>query len=715
MFSYLGIRPHRSSPPTNESAMHNQCIQPRHRIGRICCLALTVVLLSAGSVHAQSRHVSYAEEPTGRTDGQNTAALADDILNMDIDQLARTPVVVPSMDIPVTSVTKKESTVGRSAAAVFVITPEMIRHSGATCIPEALRMAPGLEVAKIDSSKWAITCRGFNSRYANKLLVLIDGRSVYTPVYSGVEWDMQDVLMEDIERIEVIRGPGSTLWGANAVNGVISIITKRAKDTQGAYVMAGGGTYEKLFEGVRYGGTIGENIHYRFYGKHFERAPGYDPTGPNYDGWAQGRAGFRMDYTPECDDAFTFTLQGDCFTGGVGSTSINTLTVPPYERTLYGQGQISGENLLARWRRVYDKESDLTLQLYYDHYCRKQLVLTEDVRTFDIDLQYRFPLGDRHSITCGAGARNQHEYVPSKNYFTIHFTPPETTITTTSQFVQDAITIVEDRIELTLGCKLEQNPYTGLEYQPSIRMLFTPDRKHTFWGAVSRAVRTPSYYEEAFTATAHSNSGIFPRINGSRAMRSEEMVAYELGYRTQATDNFSWDVATFYNHYGLLATVFPSTPYPEFNPPPPHMILPFYFTNGPTADTYGVELATDLKISDRWRLHGQYTYFHMSMLNNPGTDPSNQVYLDSTWKLGENVDFDLIARYVDSLPGIGVKNYITMDMRLGWRPRENFELAFVGQNLLQPYHLEFGSTYLDARTQVTEVPRGVYGTATWRR
>ena len=287
------------------------------------------------------------------------------ILNLDIEQLAKTPVVVPSMDIPVTSVTKEASTVGRSAAAVFVITNEMIRRSGATCIPEALRMAPGLEVAQVNSNTWAITARGFNSAYANKMLVLIDGRSVYNPDFSGVFWNMEDVLLEDVERIEVIRGPGGTLWGANAVNGVINVITKNAKDTQGVYLMAGGGSHERMLDAFRYGGQIGEDLHYRVYGKYFDRGPGLDPTGQIGDSWQQGRFGFRADWQPDRDKSNALTIQGDHFVGDTAN-SIIPMDFSTSERQ-------TGENLLMRWRHVYDEDSDWTLQTYYDKFSRGKL------------------------------------------------------------------------------------------------------------------------------------------------------------------------------------------------------------------------------------------------------------------------------------------------------------------------------------------------------
>lgn len=683
----------------------------------VCFLSLLAPLAFAAD---QSSPESPSAEPAASSDA-SPKGNGKTILDLDIEQLAKTPVKVPSMDIPVTSVTKETSTVGRSPAAIFVITQEMIHRSGATCIPEALRMSPGLEVAQIDSNKWAITCRGFNSRQANKLLVLMDGRTLYNPVTSGVIWDNQDYLMEDIDRIEVIRGPGGTLWGANAVNGVINIITKSAKDTQGSYATVSGGTYEKFADGARYGGMIGDDLCYRVYGKHFERGPGISPTGDANDDWRQGRFGFRADWIPDRDKTDTFTIQGDHYLGTSGTTDTMAIPSPPYARRLVGDTWNTGENVLMRWQHVYDEASDWTLQTYYDTWTSNGPLVLGTVTTYDVDFQYRFPVTDRHSITCGAAFRNAFTDVTSTSYYALHFTPPAYTLNTPSQFVQDEITLSEDLLMMTLGCKLEENPYTAIEYQPTIRLLYTPDKRHSVWGAVSRAVRTPARIDEDMVLTLPIQvRGASPRVFGSHAMNSEAMIAYELGYRTQATDRFSWDIAAFYNVYDHLRDSMPGQAFLETNPPPPHAILPLTFTNGAFGDTYGVELAGNWTVSERWRLYAQYSYLQVSSHHptgidfSAGLDPHNQIYLRSSWDWEHNLQFDLMGRWVDELPGSGVPSYITMDLRLGWRPSKQWEFAVVGQNLLQSEHLEFGPTLDAYNTVVTEVPRGVYGTVTWR-
>ncbi len=436
------------------------------------------------------------------------------------------------MDIPVTSVTREASTVGHSPAAIFVITQEMIRRSGATCIPEALRMAPGIEVARISSDKWAITCRGFNDAFANKLLVLIDGRTVYTPVFSGVYWDTQDVLMEDIERIEVIRGPGGTLWGANAVNGVINVITKQAKDTQGSFVSVGGGTEELFNSAVRYGGKFGDDGYYRIYGKQFERGTFYDPDGDPQDAWRQGRFGFRTDMKLDREKSSSLTVQGDHYVGVSGFSDTLASTLPPFAVPISGKEDVTGDNVLARLRHVYDEDSDWALQMYYDQYLRPGGVIDEAVRTFDVDFQYRFPLTERQKITCGAGFRGVHDSLPSNDDFTEHFVPVERTYNLTSQFIQDEISLVTDKLDLTLGVKMEQNAFTGLEVQPSARLLWSIDRRHSAWGAISRAIRTPSRAEENIVLTSYAGMPeVFSRVYGNPDEQSEQLMAYELGYR----------------------------------------------------------------------------------------------------------------------------------------------------------------------------------------
>jgi iron complex outermembrane recepter protein len=700
-------------------------------VPRVRCIGVLLFSVLAIGLAEPIARAQEGEKPPQKASGSSgKSGELEKLLDLPIDQLAQTPVsntttsTSPSMDTPVTSVTKEASTVGRSAAAVFVITNEMIRRSGATCIPEALRMAPGLDVAQFNSNTWAISSRGFDGVNAKKLLVLIDGRTVYTPVSSGVYWDVQDVVLEDVDRIEVIRGPGGTLWGANAVNGVINIITKKASDTQGTYISGGGGTVERSFETIRYGGKIGDDGYYRVYGKYFDRSPFYDPNQPANDGWNQGRFGFRSDWDIAGSKSDTFTLQGDHYVGASGLNAYHTQTVQPYMVPLEGSVRNTGDNILTRYRHIIDDDTDWSVQSYFDNFVRDNTILnSERVRTFDIELQYHFQFTERQQITCGTGYRYIDTFCPSEDPFTASIQPAKNNIYTANQFIQDEIALTPDSLAFILGCKLEQNTYTYFEYEPTARLRWSPDHTHTLWGAVSRAVRTPSVTEEHIFATVPPAQGstVFPRILGNDELVSETLMAYEIGYRTQATERFSWDIATFYNVYGdLIGSVAVPPPVTESEPSPAHKVLPIVFANSGSADSYGAELTTTWSATEHWRLTGNYTFLRMitygtpGQANDPGKNPHHQASLRSSWDLRDDLDFDLTARYVDCLTSLGVPSYITMDLRLAWRPRKSLELALVGQNLLQPYHYEFGPSTETLGNEATEVPRGVYGSITWR-
>jgi iron complex outermembrane recepter protein len=350
---------------------------------------------------------------------------------------------------------------------------------------------------------------------------------------------------------------------------------------------------------------------------------------------------------------------------------------------------------------------------------RSDALQTEQVRTFDVDFQYRFPLTDRQKITCGAGFRNVDSYFPDGDTFVTYFPAPCFTTNFPSQFVQDEITLVEDRLMLTLGTKLEQNPYTALEYQPGARLLWTPDHRHSAWSAISRAVRTPMRAQDQISITlAPYAPGIYPRAQGNSDTVSEALLAYELGYREQTTEQFSWDIAFFYNVYDHLVSVVPG-PIPL--PPPEPLVIPLIMGNGGRGETYGIELAGNYSLSQHWRLYAQYSFLQLQaraelpQTTESGNDPHNQVYLRSAWELRDDLEFDLMARYVDRLPDLDVPSYITMDARLAWRPQKHLELAVVGQNLLQARHWEYSGNTASSPTYATEVPRGVYGTLTWRR
>ncbi len=635
------------------------------------------------------------------------------------------------MNIEVTSVAKKPQRLAAAAAAIFVITHEDIRRSGATSLPEALRMVPGLQVARIDANKWAITARGFNGRFANKLLVLIDGRSVYTPSFSGVYWEVQDTLLEDVERIEVIRGPGATLWGANAVNGIINIMTKHAQDTQGGLITAGGGTEERGFGGVRYGTTLGEDAHVRLYVKYFNRDDFVDTSGNNTDdAWHMLRGGFRLDW--QVLDRHALTVQGDLYGGDASQNlTLPTLT-PPFVMLIDDDIDLLGGNVLTRWQHTVAASSELTLQLYYDRTEREEKAIFRETRdTIDLDFQHRFALGQRQEIVWGLGYRYTHDHI-SESFF-LAIDPDSRGDNLFSAFVQDEITLVPDRLRLTLGSKFEHNDHTGFEFQPNARFLWTPHARHAVWAAVSRAVRTPSRAEDDVRFnfavlppnTPLRNPSALPAVvtvEGNRDFDSEVMLAYELGYRVRPLERLSLDIAAFFTDYDNLRTGEPGSPVFSTSPLPPHLVLPNVLQNRMHGESHGVEVAVDWRPMDWWRLHLAYTYLQLHLRidrdsQNPtaeeaaGQSPHHQVSFRSAMSLPWDLEFDVWLRYIDELPTLDVDRYVTLDLRLAWKPVKRLELALVGQNLLEGRHLEFRQELFPVPTAVQ---RSVYGKITWQ-
>jgi iron complex outermembrane receptor protein len=621
------------------------------------------------------------------------------------------------MNYPVTSVAGHAEKKSETAAAVHIITQEDIRRSGATSIPEALRMAPGLDVARVDAHTWAISSRGFNDVFANKLLVLQDGRSVYTPLFSGVYWDVQDTLLEDIDRIEVIRGPGATIWGANAVNGVINIITKAAKDTQGWLVSGGAGTEERGFAGARYGVKLADDVFLRVYGKYFYRDDSVTPQGASAeDFWMMGRTGFRLDWTPV--EQNLVTLQGDFYAGKVHQIYTNVIPTPPFSSPLRDSSDLKGGNILGRWTRTFSEQSEFQFQTYYDRTYRDAEGFLEDRHTFDVDARHRFGIGERNSLTFGLGYRLSSDHTTATP--SISLSPLDRTTHLFSTFVQDEIVLVKDRLRLTLGTKLEHNDYTGFEVQPGARLLWTPTEKQSYWASISRAVRTPSRAEHDILITQNTPTpGVFTTISGNREFESEKLIAYELGHRIQFNQKVSLDTALFFNDYDDLRSV-EAQPI-VFNPP--FVTAPFVAGNKTRGETFGAELSPTWQVTEAWRLQAAYTYLQMQLHLKPGStdtiseaderrSPRHQISVRSLVELPANVEFDAALRYVDSLAAIQVKSYVELDLRVGWRPVKNLEFSIAGLNLLHDHHQEFAPSTI--RTQTTEVERSVYGKVTWR-
>lgn len=628
------------------------------------------------------------------------------------------------INIQVTSVSKTPEKAREAPAAIHVITGEDIRRSGATSIPEALRMVPGMNVARLTAKQWAVSSRGFNDVFANKLLVLIDGRSVYSPLFAGVFWEQQDTLLEDIERIEVIRGPGATLWGANAVNGVINVITKSARDTQGGLVTAGAGTEEVGFGGVRYGGKPAKNIAIRGYAKYFERddqalAHGKDAA----DEWRMGRGGFRLDWDASPDDLATF--QGDIYSGSVGETTQTALLAPPFSRKNTGDNNIAGGNVLARWSHVFSKSSNMQLQAYYERTDREDvgIIRHESTDIVDLDFQHQFAWGERQKVVWGAGYRLASDSIEPGALAS--FNPASRTTNLFNLFVQDEIALLKDKLALTLGSKFEHNDYSGFEIQPSARLLWTPHRRHTVWASVSRAVRSPSRSDQDVRANvaALPPGALGPgsplavvSVFGDRDFKSEELIAYELGYRVQPHRNLSLDFAGFVNTYDSLQTFERGAPFPEGSPAPPHLVIPTIRSNKMTGETCGGEAVATWQAQKWWRLSGTYSFLSMQLHTDPGStdaaaeapegqSPRNQFMLRSLMDLPHNIELDCTLRYVDRLPDIKVPSYLEADVRVGWKPTKKLELSIVGQNLFDNQHPEFNR---GAVFPSTEVQRSAY-------
>lgn len=597
------------------------------------------------------------------------------------------------MDLEVTSVNRGSQKLSDVASAIQVITREAILRSGATNIPEALRLATNLQVAQLNSSAWIISARGFNTVFANKLLVLIDGRSVYTPLFGGVLWDMQYVLLEDVERIEVISGPGGTMWGANAVNGVINIITRKASETQGVYVSAASGpTFadaelnpeDKPFEtptllrrmfAARYGGKVGDKSFFRVYGQHMDRSSTFaSDTSRNNDAWTVTQGGFSFQFSPR--DKEVLTIQGDVFKGVSGDNTLDA--------------DFDGQNLLARWSKSIGERSDYTLQVYYDRYYRDDPAATADeMKTYDVDFQHRYRISSGNQLLWGVGYRHVEDHVINRS--TIGLLPRYRTMPMYTAFVQNE-TKVTDFLLLTLGSKFQHNFFTGMEFQPSARLAAQINPKSTLWAAISEAVRTPSRMDVDYLLFLPPNPAI---VSGDpENFVSERLKAYELGYRMQPTTKMSVSLSGFFNDYRDVYSV-------EFLPDQTLKIM-----NGSEAETWGAEFAGLWQASKMWRIRGGFTYFDKSLRPKPGRahDPSylmndvkHQALLHSMLSITPDLDFDIVARYLDYIPAsfatARVPEYFTFDARIAYRYKA-FELALVGQNLWNEKHSEFGTTLI---------------------
>lgn len=620
--------------------------------------------------------------------------------------------------VEVTSVSKSVQNLQSAAAAITVVTNEEIRRSGATSIPDALRFVPGINVARQSASEWAVSSRGFSSISSEKLLVLSDTRSIYTPLFSGVLWDVQDYLLEDIDRIEVIRGPGASLWGSNAVNGVINITTKKAQDTQGLYVETALGTEDRVTAAARYGATAENGASYRIYGKYIDRDDTLNSTATSTDDWHLGHVGARSDWDVTTSDSIT--VQGDLYHGTIGKHAPSITVIGRQGPTGGLDVDVSGGNVLGRWQHQIDDTSNFVLRAYYDNTHRNDPSYRDDLNTFDVDFQHQFDFTARQQIIWGLNYHLTENKNVGKGIFNVD--PDFSRDQLFGLFVQDQIALL-DSLHLTLGTKFEHNDFSGYETQPSARLAWQFSPSSTLWTAVSRAVRVPTRLERdiAVEVTFDDPSVV---LQGNRDFKSEVLESYEVGYRWQARDNLALDLAAFHNHYSGLASLEVGTPY--INPVNGFTVIPIINKNTTDGSTQGIETQITFVPISVWRFSVNYSYLDMQIdptgldINRgaflAGATPRHQFGLRSFLDLPADTELDIQFRYLSAirhLPqivnGDGISAYGEMDLRLAKRLSKQLEVSLVGQNLLHDHHTEFGTP--EARG---DIQRSVYAKITWR-
>jgi iron complex outermembrane receptor protein len=630
------------------------------------------------------------------------------------------------MNVEVTSVSRKEQKTSQAAAAVFVISREDIAHSGALNIPDLLRMVPGLEVAQIDAGNWAISARGFNGQFSDKLLVLVDGRTVYTSIFAGVFWDSQNVPLGSIDRIEVIRGPGAAVWGSNAVNGVINIITLGAGDTQGGSITASAGNGSIGPETISYGGTVRNLGAYRVYAEGFEVHS--LPTLAGLDGqddWRLVHGGFRTDTTLSTKDSLT--TEGEIYRGNAGELAYIPLSLqPPENATVALRDLYSGWNLLTRWNRTFSPGSEASLQVYFDRTTRGDTTYSIGLNTLDIDFQHHIVWGARQDIVWGLGYRDSADDINPT--FRISANPQTRRTQLFNSFAQDEIVIRPDRIHLSLGARVEHNDYTGMDFEPTGRLMWTPDSRNSIWAAVSHADRTPdrsgTEIRLNFEALAGpDNVPILVSLFGDPNEKSEELTAFESGYRTALTSRFSLDSTGFYNRYRDLVSVEPQPMQIEMIPAPVHLLISSEVGNGLYGEASGIEIFAKWKVTRLWTLDPGYALFslHLHQIAEshdpesiPGTEggsPDHQAQLRSSLDLRWKLQWNASAYFVNRLPAQSIPSYTRLDTGLIWRAGERVSLSVVGQNLLKNLHPEFSGT--DSTMQSGLMRRSAYGKLTW--
>lgn len=653
-----------------------------------------------------------------------------DLTELSLDELA---------DLRVTTAAKREESLWETSSAVYVVTADDIRRLACRTIPEALRQVPGLNVAQIDAGTWAVSSRGGNGRFANKMLVMIDGRTIYSPLFSGVHWEHLSVNMDDIERIEVVRGPGGTIWGANAVNGVINIITRSADDTQGNLLAAGLGTADRGFGDFRAGMVAGDRLFYRVSAKLAGHRNSEAPIGADFsDDWRLASGALRVDWHRTPSSALT--LAGDLRQGTHSRTyEMVTDVAPPWTDLVTTEAANRGWSLLGRWKTTFSAESDLTLQVTADRSVFDEVIEGLSSHTYDLDLQHHFLAGQRHEIVWGAGYRAYDDQVDTTFAFTFTHTTERNHLL--SAFVQDEIGLLSDRLRFTLGTKFEHNSYTGAEWQPNIRLLWHPQDDFSMWGAASRAIRTPSRIERSGSMVLRAippgeldpmSPAAFILWRGSENYGSEELWAYELGGRARPTQRLYVDVAAFFNDYDKLRSGDDLPPEFNLSGPTPYLVVPLLLGNSYAGESYGIETLTSYQVSASWRLQLWYV-FQKSHIWGPGIKPTevaaweqvapeNNVYLKSSWNLPWRTSLDLGLRWVDDVSFSGLAetptalptpSYLALDAAANWGVVPGVDLFLAGRNLTDDAHPEFHAEFL-AAPQIVEIGRSVHGGLRWQ-
>ncbi len=620
------------------------------------------------------------------------------------------------MEIQITSAAKKEQRVEDTAASVFVITREMIRRSGLNSVPEILRLAPGVQVARVDGAMWSIGIRGFANPYGNKLLVLVDGRSVYNDTVSNVYWTAQDLPVAEIERIEVVRGPVAAIWGANAVNGVINIITRSPREAEGGTVEAGAGGDMLGYGNAAYNGSLGDKGKYRVY-TGYRVHDSLEGPALNEGNWIHRTGGFRMEWDLSRNDSLR--VEGQGFSGNQRNV-INFYS--PYE---YNPGPLSrqplfysGGSVTGEWKHTFSERSWMTVRAFYDRYDEKQAVVDKMLRVTDLDVEHHYRISPRQELVWGAGyRRSDHDSVQGMAWY---FRPIDTNLF--SAFAEDEVALAGDRLHLIVGTQVEHNSFTGVEVQPTARLLWSPSRRYSLWAAVSRAVRTPSVSERGEIATFIDNDisrhMVFPLVAyGNPRLKSETLLGYELGQRIEWGRRLSLDTSAFYNFYDRLSVISSAKMYID---PRGFVVMPDIFANDGSARTYGADASLNLTATRKWNVSAGYSWLKMvpgaynyplTALEFPGpTDPQHQAQVHSNLDLTHAVQLDTSLYYTGSMPTFGIQAYWRADVRIGWRPTRKLEVSLAGQNLLRPRHAEFLE---EVYGRTMQVPRGITGNVIW--